>query len=73
LLLLNLLSHDCPSHLLLHLNYGLGVEETIGEIKDVLTLQEEGHQSALIRLREKVRLHCLHGEDLIAAARRVIR
>ena len=52
LLLLNLLSHDCPSHLLLHLNYGLGVEETIGEIKDVLTLQEEGHQSALIRLCE---------------------
>jgi len=52
LLLMLLLLHDHAGHLLLHLNYCLGVEETISEVKDILTLKEEGHKAALIRFCE---------------------
>ncbi len=62
LLLMLLLLHDHAGHLLLHLNYGLGVEETIGEVKDILTLKEEGHKAALIRVGEMMRLDSVRCE-----------
>jgi hypothetical protein len=62
-LLMLLLLHDHTSHLLLHLDHCLRVQETIGEIQDILTLEEEGHQATLIRLCEVMQLDCINSQD----------
>ncbi len=53
------------SHLLLHLNDSLWVEQTIGEIQYVFALQEKTHETALIRFYEMMHLHRISSEVIV--------